>query len=94
VLRYELIAAVTEQRLAAVLSKTGEVDTHDRTACRELLNDFEADVVESLVTDGLVDSDEAFWVGAGAAAGLSGELDRMSRNLVASALRRRQHGKL
>jgi len=54
VLRYEMLAAVNQQRLDSVASKTGRVDPADRAACRQLLNDFLFDVAEALVEDGLL----------------------------------------
>merc|ERR1712060_1002264 len=42
--RVEMMALVTEQRLANVLSKTGRVDPGDRAACRQLLEDLKEDV--------------------------------------------------
>lgn len=45
---YEVASCITEQRLDNVLSKTGRVDPHDRSACRQLLQDLKADVAESL----------------------------------------------
>ncbi|KAG8471037.1 hypothetical protein KFE25_009458 [Diacronema lutheri] len=51
-LRYELLANVTAQRLANAVSKQGRTDPRDCVACRELLRAFEADVVDALVDDG------------------------------------------
>eukprot|EP00932_Pfiesteria_piscicida_P001737 SRR837773.11685.p2 GENE.SRR837773.11685~~SRR837773.11685.p2 ORF type:complete len:263 (-),score=120.96 SRR837773.11685:8-712(-) len=44
----EIQASVTDQRLAAVMSKIGRVDPHDKEALARLLADFEADVQEAL----------------------------------------------
>jgi len=46
--RYEIMACVNEQRLAAVMSKIGRVDPRDQLACRRLLEDFIKDVCDSL----------------------------------------------
>merc|ERR1711879_827429 len=46
--RYEIMASVNEQRLAAVMSKIGRVSPRDKAACRQLLHDFKEDVRESL----------------------------------------------
>merc|ERR1712176_73451 len=48
VIKYEILAYVTEQRLANVLSKIGRVDPHDKEACCRLLEDFKEDVREAL----------------------------------------------
>ena len=71
-LRYEMLAAVTENRLAAVVSKVGRVNVTDRAACRALLDLFVDDVIEQLEADGLVPSAAALQasrVGPGGAAG-------------------------
>jgi Rnl2 family RNA ligase len=52
VLRYELLANVTQQRLANAVSKHGRLDPNDRDGCRQLLRAFEEDVLEALVEDG------------------------------------------
>lgn len=44
----EVQASVTEQRLAAVMSKIGRVEPHDKDGLKRLLADFMADVAESL----------------------------------------------
>jgi Rnl2 family RNA ligase len=44
----EIQACVTEQRLAAVMSKIGRVDPLDKASLARLLSDFEADVMEAL----------------------------------------------
>lgn len=46
--RYEIMACVNEQRLAAVTSKIGRIDPEDQLARRRLLEDFVKDVCESL----------------------------------------------
>mmetsp|Transcript_30441 Transcript_30441/g.81880 ORF Transcript_30441/g.81880 Transcript_30441/m.81880 type:complete len:364 (-) Transcript_30441:2386-3477(-) len=56
VLRYELLAAVTSQRLLNVVSKIGRVDVTDKKACRSLLAEFVNDAIESLVEDGFLAS--------------------------------------
>lgn len=53
-LRYEMLAAVNEQRLASVQSKRGFVDAADRQACRRVLDDLMCDVEEALIEDGLL----------------------------------------
>jgi len=53
-LMYEMLAAVTPQRLANVVSKRGRVDVRDQGACRSLLSEFVQDVLESLVEDKVV----------------------------------------
>ena len=55
-IRYEMLAAINTQRLAAVVSKRGDTDPSDKAACRQLLNDLVADVVEELEADGLLES--------------------------------------
>jgi len=82
-LRYEGLAAVNEQRLQAVLSKTGRVDLTDRAACRAVLDAF-IDVEEALVDDGLLAT-------AGMLSTLHAEvfseLEREARKLLAPCLR-------
>jgi len=76
-LRYELLACVSEPRLAAVESKLGRVDATDRAACRRLLEDYKTDVREALEADGLL--------GSGAPPldqGLEAELDTAARALI------------
>lgn len=51
--RMEVMAQVTEQRLAAVLSKIGRVDPKDTTACKALLRAFKKDIRQSLAEDDL-----------------------------------------
>ena len=53
-LRYEMLAAVNQQRLDSVLSKSARVDAADKAACRRLLHDFKVDVAEALAEDGLL----------------------------------------
>lgn len=81
-----MIAAVSEPRLAACVSKVGRVDASDRMACRELLQLFIDDVVESLVTDGLVESAAALRTDVE----LVSELDALSRKLCTAFLRQGQ----
>jgi len=76
--RYEVLASITEARLAAVISKIGRVDPHNREACRELLAEFKEDVHESLEdqhAESLRSSEE-----------LQQELDRLSRELITREL--------
>lgn len=77
-LRYELLAAVTEQRLASVASKLGRADPTDQAACRALLEGLKADAIDSLVVDKVVSSREAALENAQ----LRSELDRAARGLV------------
>lgn len=56
-LRYEMMAAVTEQRLDNVVSKVGRVDPHDRAACRALLDELMRDVEQSLLDEALLAGD-------------------------------------
>eukprot|EP00928_Gymnodinium_smaydae_P022726 TRINITY_DN18992_c0_g1_i1.p1 TRINITY_DN18992_c0_g1~~TRINITY_DN18992_c0_g1_i1.p1 ORF type:complete len:384 (-),score=54.50 TRINITY_DN18992_c0_g1_i1:272-1423(-) len=49
--RYEILACINDQRLAAVMSKIGRVDVRDQVACRYLLESFKEDVRESLSED-------------------------------------------
>ena len=53
-MRWEMLAAVCEPRLAAVAFKAGRISLDDRADCRALLDLFKADVLEALVTDGLI----------------------------------------
>ena len=53
-LRYEMLAAINQQRLDSVASKIGRVDPTNKVACRRLLDDFMLDVAEALVDDGLL----------------------------------------
>mmetsp|Transcript_61498 Transcript_61498/g.170520 ORF Transcript_61498/g.170520 Transcript_61498/m.170520 type:complete len:418 (-) Transcript_61498:52-1305(-) len=70
----EIQAAVTEQRLANVLSKVGRVDPLDQRACRRLLDDFKADVAESLE-----DADERLLSQSTA---LQEQLDQLCRDMI------------
>ena len=80
--RFEMLAAITEQRLAAVTSKRGRVDVADKAACRALLDEFKADVVDALRDDGVLDASAP-----GLSAELGAELDDEARRLVATWLR-------
>jgi Rnl2 family RNA ligase len=51
-LRFEMLACVTEQRLDNVVSKVGFVDPRDRVACRRLFDGLVEDVLDTLVDDG------------------------------------------
>ena len=77
-----MLAAITEQRLAAVTSKRGRVDVADKAACRALLDEFKADVVDALRDDGVLDASAP-----GLSAELGAELDDEARRLVATWLR-------
>ena len=84
-LGYEIAAHVTEQRLAAVLSKRGRLDAADKRQCRELLDEFQADVVEALAEGGAI--------GAGEQAlspPLAAELEQHSRRLISRYVRQLQ----
>ena len=52
--RYEMLAAINEQRLQSVVSKIGRVDSTDRALCNTLFADFVTDVEEALIDDGLL----------------------------------------
>lgn len=82
--RYEILACITEQRLAAVMSKVGRVEASDRAACRQLLEDFKQDVRESL--------GEAEAQALQQSAELQEELDRLSRELITTELLGRRAG--
>jgi len=76
--RYEIIANITDVRLAAVLSKIGRVDAHNKAECRRLLEDFKEDVREALEepdAEALRNSPQ-----------LQEELDQMSRDLITQTL--------
>ena len=83
-LRYELLAAVNEQRLESVLSKHGRIEATDRQACRRLLEDFKRDVEEALVEDGLL---EAVGSLRSRHAELHQDLDNASRRVITAFLR-------
>lgn len=72
--RMEMMALVTEQRLANVLSKIGRVDPSDRAACRQVLNDLKEDVCEAL------DDGDAETVRS--SLNLQQELDSLCRELI------------
>ena len=86
-LRFEMLAAVSEQRLASVLSKIGRVEAADRAACRQLLDAFIMDVEEALVEDGLLDAAGQLRVRH---SDVHEELERESRKLCAASLRAQQ----
>jgi Rnl2 family RNA ligase len=79
--RWEMLAAVSEPRLAAVASKVGRISLDDRAACRGLLDLFRADVLEALESDGLISP------GVPLAQSLAAELEAAARPLVARWLR-------
>ena len=83
-LRYELLAAVSEPRLASVLSKIGRVDTADRQQCRAVFDDLVRDVEEALVEDGMLAEVGELQSRWGA---LHRELIGAARKLVTSSLR-------
>ena len=91
-LRYEMLAAVNQQRLDSVLSKSARVDAADKAACRRLLHDFKVDVTEALVEDGLLqpattEHTPALQQLAVRHAPLHAELDAASRTLITKFLR-------
>ena len=53
-LRFEMLASVTSQRLDNAVSKVGRLDPFDRKQCRILLVAFMGDVEETLLDDGLL----------------------------------------
>lgn len=55
-LRWEISAAVNDNRLESVVSKLGHVNPCDKDACRGLFQAFVNDVEEALVDDGLLES--------------------------------------
>eukprot|EP00428_Durinskia_dybowskii_P024301 CAMPEP_0170246778 /NCGR_PEP_ID=MMETSP0116_2-20130129/23176_1 /TAXON_ID=400756 /ORGANISM="Durinskia baltica, Strain CSIRO CS-38" /LENGTH=408 /DNA_ID=CAMNT_0010497655 /DNA_START=91 /DNA_END=1317 /DNA_ORIENTATION=+ len=71
---YEIIALVTQQRLANVLSKTGRVDSTDRAACRALLQAFKDDVVEDMAAGDVATLRRS--------PTLAGLLDRLCRKVI------------
>merc|ERR1711976_202058 len=72
--RYEIIANVTEPRLAAVMSKIGRIDPANKEACRKLLEDFKEDVREALEDEDAETLQRS--------AELQEELDQLSRKLI------------
>jgi len=80
-LRYEMLAAINEQRLDAVISKGGRIDAFDKEARRALLRDFKEDVRAALVDDGLLPA------GARLTSELETECDEASREVVGRRLR-------
>merc|ERR1712118_308332 len=79
--RYEMEACVTEQRLDNVLSKIGCVDPQDKAACRQLLEGLKEDVHEALEEE-----DRIVLLSAGT---LQQELDELCRKLIKKVLLRR-----
>ena len=79
--RWEMLAAVSEPRLAAVASKVGRISLEDRAACRALLDLFQQDVIEALVADGCILPGETL------SQSLAAELEAAARPLVARWLR-------
>merc|ERR1712093_565393 len=79
--RYEVEACVTEQRLDNVLSKTGRVEPRDKAACNQLLDGLKEDVREALE-----DEDRVVLLNSGA---LQQELDQLCRKLITKVLLRR-----
>jgi len=77
----EIQASITEQRLAAVLSKIGRVDPNDKAACRQLLSDFKADLLESL--------EEADAQLLRQSPNLQEQLDQLSKDLIKEDFKRR-----
>lgn len=77
-IRSRILSNVTEQRLAAVLSKHGRVDPGNKDACRKLLDDFKKDVREALEQE---DSD-----GLRSFPELLVELDKLCRKLITREL--------
>ena len=92
-LRYEMLAAVNQQRLDSVLSKSARVDAADKAACRRLLHDFKVDVAEALAEDGLLQpatterNMPALQQLAVRHAPLHAELEAASRTLITKFLR-------
>lgn len=79
--RYEIMANVTEARLAAVLSKIGRVDPADKEACLKLLEDFKEDVREAL--EALEEQDAH---ALRSSPDLQQDLDQWSRQLITREL--------
>lgn len=86
VLRYELLANISPQRLANVVSKRGRVNPSDHQSCRELLQDFEADVIDALREDGHLLPTEELRLEFAA------ELHEAARELVVTFLREEARG--
>lgn len=92
-LRYEMLAAVNQQRLDSVLSKSARVDAADKAACLRLLHDFKVDVAEALAEDGLLQpatterNMPALQQLAVRHAPLHAELEAASRTLITKFLR-------
>jgi len=84
-LRYEMQAAVNENRLQSALSKLGRIDPADRVACRRLFEAVCADVEESLRDDGLLTTASEL---AESYASVRHALVRLARQLVTGHLRR------
>mmetsp|Transcript_43454 Transcript_43454/g.70415 ORF Transcript_43454/g.70415 Transcript_43454/m.70415 type:complete len:402 (-) Transcript_43454:87-1292(-) len=82
--RMEVLALVTEQRLANVLSKIGRIDPSNKPACIQLLEDFKADVQEELG-----ESEEGRALRRSTA--LQAELDGSCRCIISRELKGRLH---
>mmetsp|Transcript_7479 Transcript_7479/g.12685 ORF Transcript_7479/g.12685 Transcript_7479/m.12685 type:complete len:375 (+) Transcript_7479:59-1183(+) len=82
-LRIEMAARVTAQRMDNAISKLGHIDPTQREARRTLLQELKTDVVASLVEDGVTPSAHAF-----ANSGLNQELDAAARELLTPYLRK------
>lgn len=82
VVRWEIEALVTEQRVDNVLSKIGHVDITDKGACRQVLADLKDDVRESL------DGQQADILRGSIV--LEGELDKLCRQVITAVLLRRK----
>eukprot|EP00326_Haptolina_ericina_P019102 CAMPEP_0181203670 /NCGR_PEP_ID=MMETSP1096-20121128/19519_1 /TAXON_ID=156174 ORGANISM="Chrysochromulina ericina, Strain CCMP281" /NCGR_SAMPLE_ID=MMETSP1096 /ASSEMBLY_ACC=CAM_ASM_000453 /LENGTH=352 /DNA_ID=CAMNT_0023294305 /DNA_START=41 /DNA_END=1099 /DNA_ORIENTATION=- len=81
--RYEMQASITRQRLASVTSKLGHVDAHNKAQCRELLDAFHEDIIEALDETGVIESAEQLTTNAA----LMRELECASRQLVGAYVR-------
>jgi Rnl2 family RNA ligase len=82
IVKYEVEACVTEQRLNNVLSKTGHVDPQNKAACRQLLEDLKEDIHEALAED-----DRIILLGSEI---LQHDLDQLCRKLVTKVLLRKR----
>merc|ERR1711904_355744 len=79
--RYEMQACVTEQRLDNVLSKTGRVDPRNKSACCHLLEALKEDAREALEED-----DRHVFLSSDT---LQKELDQLCRELITRVLLRK-----
>lgn len=79
--RYEMQACVTQQRLDNVLSKTGRVDPRNKAACCHLLETLKEDVRDALEED-----DHNVFLSS---ATLQKELDQLCRKLITRVLLRK-----